>query len=233
VDYQPSSHSFVDLIENAFVIYADKSCIRFMDTSYTYAEVDQISSSIAADLVKRGFEKGNHAAIYSLNSAWVLIVTLGILRAGGVWIPINPRNSEIENIRALSAVGCTAIFYQDKFALAVDQAEENSDDLFIRVNIDQEDFADHTISVTEFLNISTAPEDLISLPMTGGTTGLPKCVMLSHANFNALAYGLKNWYQGYDDTPIILCVAPMTHVGGRIALTAMISGASMTGNHTK
>jgi len=228
VDYQPSSHSFVDLIENAFVIYADKSCIRFMDTSYTYAEVDQISSSIAADLVKRGFEKGNHAAIYSLNSAWVLIVTLGILRAGGVWIPINPRNSEIENIRALSAVGCTAIFYQDKFALAVDQAEENSDDLFIRVNIDQEDFADHTISVTEFLNISTAPEDLISLPMTGGTTGLPKCVMLSHANFNALAYGLKNWYQGYDDTPIILCVAPMTHVGGRIALTAMISGASMT-----
>jgi len=228
VDYQPSPHSFVELIEKAFERYAEKPCIRFMDASYSYAEVDRISSSIATNLIKKGFKKGNHAAIYSLNSAWVLIVTLGILRAGGVWIPINPRNSEIENIRALSAVGCTAIFHQDKFALAVDQVEEKSANLFIRVNLDQENFADHNISMAECINIPTAPEDLISLPMTGGTTGLPKCVMLTHANFSALAYGLKNWYLGYNDTPVILCVAPMTHVGGRIALTAMISGACVT-----
>jgi len=208
MSYRPSKDSFVSLIEEACMKYADQSCVRFLHN--------------------KGFQQGDHAAVYSLNSAWVLIVTLGILRAGGVWIPINPRNSEVENIRVMSTLKCKAVFYQNRYQAAINEVEKNSQKLFLRVDIDHQSYANTDSSDIELLDLQISPEDLISLPMTGGTTGQPKCVMLSHANFNALAYGLKNWYREYTDKPVILCVAPMTHAGGRIALAAMISGASLT-----
>jgi len=225
--YQPPSQSFVDRIAQACMTYADKPCIQFKEETYTYADVDRISSYIAADLTSKGFKQGDHAAVYSINSARVLIVTLGILRAGGVWMPVNPRNSEIENVRALSAYACKAIFYQGAFSEAVTQVSQHSQSALMRFNIDDHDYANIEESDCNHPDLNITPDDLISLPMTGGTTGLPKCVMLSNANFNAIAYGLSSWYCDYKELPKILSAAPMTHVGGRIALSAMISGACM------
>jgi len=227
VFHQPASASFIDLIETACETYADKPCLQFKDKKYSYADVDSLSAYIASDLVKAGFKTGDTAAVYSLNSARTLIATLGILRAGGVWVPINPRNSEVENIRVLSTLECKAVFHQDRYDEAVDRVEEMNDSPIIRINIDHETFTNKPAKPLKAPTLNLSPDALISLPMTGGTTGQSKSVMLSHANFNALAYGLQNWYQDYTGTPVILCVAPLTHVGGRIALTSMISGACM------
>jgi len=221
--YTPSENSFVDRISEACKTYADRPCVQFGTRKYSYAEVDRRSSSIAATLQANGFQKGDHAAIYSLNSAIVLITTLGILRAGGVWMPINPRNAKAENVRALATYKCKAIFYQQAFLQAVEDIAQSSADGFLQFDIDRQNY----LSKGTAPDLDIQPDDLISLPMTGGTTSQPKCVMLTNANFNAIADGLAEWYRDYDDLPSILCVAPMTHVGGRIAMAAMLSGAQI------
>jgi len=225
--YIPPTESFLDRLGQAFEVYADRPCVKFGDQAYTYAEVDKLSRYIAADLVARGFKKGDHGAVYSVNSARVLIVTLGILRAGGVWIPVNPRNSKSENVRILSMLDCKVVFYQKTFSLAVDQVNGDIDGELIRLDIDQQNYSLESIPDVDAPGFSSTLDDLISLPLTGGTTGQPKSVMLSNANFNAIAYGVSCWYQNYDSAPLMLCVAPMTHVGGRIALAAMISGSGL------
>jgi acyl-CoA synthetase (AMP-forming)/AMP-acid ligase II len=50
-----------------------------------------------------------------MNSALYFIATLGILRTGGIWIPINPRNSTTENIQALKQFACKAVFFLTAF----------------------------------------------------------------------------------------------------------------------
>ena len=71
--------------------------------------------------------------------------------------------------------------------------------------------------------MAVEPTDLVCIPLTGGTTGLPKGVMLSHRNFSALEYATREMYA--DRRPVVLCAAPMTHVGGRMALCGLSSGA--------
>jgi len=227
VTYSPPKESFVDRLGLAFEAYADRMCVKFGSEEYTYAEVDKLSRHIATDLAAKGFGKGDHGAVYSLNSARVLIVTLGILRAGGVWIPVNPKNSESENVRVLSMLGCKAVFYQTKFFLAVDQVSQDSEEELIRLDIDQQDYSPESIPDVDVLDLNINLDDLISLPLTGGTTGLPKGVRLNNTNFNAIAYGVSCWHQDYDCPALTLCVAPMTHAGGRVAVASMISGSSL------
>jgi len=58
VSYQPSSYSFIDLIEKAFETYTSKPCVRFRGVDFTYSDVDKISFNIASDLIRKGFKKG-------------------------------------------------------------------------------------------------------------------------------------------------------------------------------
>jgi len=230
--YTPPTESFVARIDQAFKDYAQRPCVKFANQDYSYADVDKLSKRIAIELMANGFKKGDHGAVYSLNSARVLIVTLGILRAGGVWVPVNPRNSEDENVRALSMLDCNAIFYQSTFFSAIEQLRQHNEGELLCFDIDQPGYGLTATSDTDELAISITQDDLISLPLTGGTTGLPKGVMLTNANFNAIAYGVSRWYRHYDCSPIMLCVAPMTHVGGRIAVSSMISGSCLLVHET-
>jgi len=227
VVYTPPKSSFIERLELAFEAYADRPCVKFGDHAYSYAEVNKLSRYIATDLADKGFEKGDFGAVYSENSARVLIVVLGILRAGGVWIPVNPRNSESENERVLSTLCCKTIFYQKRFFQAVKRVKQALGSELICVDIDQPNYSADSVPEVDAPEIEFALTDLVSLPFTGGTTGTPKGVLLSNANFNAISYGVSRWYKDYDSQPISLCVAPMTHVGGRVALAAMISGACL------
>jgi len=227
VVYTPPKNSFIERLELAFETHADRPCVKFGDHPYSYAEVDKLSRYIATELAGKGFKKGDFGAVYSSNSARVLIVVLGILRAGGVWIPVNPFNSESENERVLTTISCKTVFYQKQFSQAVKRVNQELGGELICVDIDQPDYLPDSIPDVNVPKIEFALTDLVSLPFTGGTTGTPKGVLLSNANFNAISYGVSCWYKDYDSQPISLCVAPMTHVGGRIALAAMISGACL------
>ena len=124
-------------------------------------------------------------AIYSLNAAISFIATVGLIRAGGVWIPVNPRNSAQDNVAVLRQFGCDALFFQKAFTEPVKAFAESSEPLVSMVCLD----GDHTVHPTlerwmagasaSAPTVSRAPTDLVTIPLTGGTTGLPKGVMLS------------------------------------------------------
>jgi long-chain acyl-CoA synthetase len=60
------------------------------------------------------------------------------------------------------------------------------------------------------------PDDLAVLQPTGGTTGLPKCAMLTHRNLMANAQQVASWFPGVGDgeTVTILCPLPLFHIYG-------------------
>ncbi len=225
------SQPLIDIIDRACDTYADDTCVEFEGQVYTYRQVKETSIKVATVLQSNGFKKGMHAAVYSLNSATILMVTLGIIRAGGVWIPVNPRNSESDNVEVLKRFGCNALFYQSKFDSAVQRIADNAGHLVASVCIDSQapgsDFDDWiNQAADQFVPVEFEPTDTVSIPLTGGTTGMPKGVMLSQRNFAALCFAMNDSLQrSRHGRDIMLIAAPMTHVGGRAVLTSMVAGA--------
>ncbi len=219
------AQSLLPILTEAFDNYRDRDCLCFADQIYTYGQVGDLSARVANRLRAQGFLPGMKGAVYSLNSALSFIATLGIVRAGGVWIPINPRNSEQDNVAILQKFGVDAVFFQQAFERPIAKflGEQT-----LAVCLDSDELS--APAMDEWLGDSTTrpPEieivatDLVSIPQTGGTTGLPKGVMLSHRNFCALEFATRKMYEGRN--PVVLCAAPMTHVGGRIALCGLSSG---------
>jgi len=224
------NRSLLPILHAAFVTHASKVCCRFKSQSYTYREVGELSAQVANQLISNGFQPGMKGSVYSLNSALSFIATLGIVRAGGTWIPINPRNSERDNLAILRKFGSDVVFYQQAFVEPITEfIERGLQDGGRVVCLDSDTntwplFDDWVASgATQAPEVEVVPTDLITIPQTGGTTGLPKGVMLSHRNFCALEYGARLSYG--ERTPVVLCAAPMTHVGGRIAICGLSSGA--------
>jgi long-chain acyl-CoA synthetase len=75
---------------------------------------------------------------------------------------------------------------------------------------------------------AATPDDLAVLQPTGGTTGLPKCAMLSHRNLVANAQQTAAWFPtvGADDEVSILCPLPLFHIYG---LTVDMNYAMLVG----
>ena len=194
----------------------------------TYAEIDAASARVANALVRDGVRPGDLAAVYSRNSADAFVAALGIVRAGAVWLPINARSSTDLNVATLIRFGCRVVLHQAEYTDAVERAvaEIDGDPVIAALPSGH----DRTPWEAWLGDADTTPpridlvgSDLLALPQTGGTTGVPKGVMLSHRNFCALAYGMRLTYGGR--IPVLLVGAPMTHVGGRIALCSLTAGA--------
>ena len=219
---------FLPVIDAALRRHANRCCLVFRDQAYSYGEVDRLSAQIANRLIDGGFRRGQNGAVYSLNSALSFIATLGILRAGGVWLPINPRNSPSDNVAILKQFGCQALFFQCAFTEPADQLLHGGAEQGVPICLDGASAAAPKLSAWMAQasearpQVDVAPTDLISIPLTGGTTGLPKGVMLSNRNFCALDYGMRLAYEGRE--PVTLAAAPLTHASGRIAICGLSSG---------
>lgn len=78
---------------------------------------------------------------------------------------------------------------------------------------------------------AASPSDVAVLQPTGGTTGIPKCAMLTHRNLAANASQVAAWFpgKGRDDALTILCPLPLFHIYGLTVDMnyAMIVGASL------
>ncbi len=216
---------FLSALTNAFDHFSADACLCFQGETLTYLEVGELSARVANQLIANGFKPGMKGAVYSVNSALSFVATLGIVRAGGVWIPINPRNSEQDNVAILKKFGVDVLFFQHAFEGPIASSVEQG---AAAVCLDSElpGYFHFNAWVAGADSspppVSVAPTDLVSIPLTGGTTGLPKGVMLSHRNFQALEQATREMYAGR--RPVVLCAAPMTHVGGRIALCGLSSG---------
>ena len=227
-DFPDFDRSFLPHLDEAFRIHAAKTCAVHGDDRLTYAELDARSARVANALQRDGFAPGDLGGVYSANSITAFAVALGVLRAGGVWVPLNPRNSPAANIEILARFGCRALFHQPVFADAAAAAAETISDAILVPTDDApvnslETWLDSASPVAP--KVERGGRDTLLLPQTGGTTGAPKGVMLSHRNLVALAWAGRQRWDG--EPRVVLCAAPMTHVGGRIALISLGLGVKL------
>jgi long-chain acyl-CoA synthetase len=231
----------------------DGDFIRYFGAGITGRELDELSDAFAVALAGLGVNPADRVALYLQNVPQFVIGLLGIWKAGGVAVPVNPMNKARELDAVLADSGarvlvCLESLYRD---VAADVTRGNgvtvitTSELEYRgyheprvfAGIEGEPIPDGAEDMTTLIghHRGEAPRphafgsgDTALLTYTSGTTGPPKGAMNTHGNvvFNSQAY--RQWCElGPDD--VILGIAPLFHITGMIAgvTTALLLGAPL------
>lgn len=195
---------------------------------HTFAELGTRVAKLAGALQKLGVKIGDPVAMLSLNSDRYLEYYLAVFWAGGVVNPVNIRWSAAEIAYSLDDCNTAILFVDTTFKPMVDELRGKSKALHTVIFADEGAAPEGMLSYERMLE-ATDPvpdamrmnDDVAGVFYTGGTTGFPKGVMLTHTNLfcNALSL-LAEGPMALGSTG--LHAAPMFHVADVALMMAMV-----------
>jgi acyl-CoA synthetase (AMP-forming)/AMP-acid ligase II len=190
----------------------------------TYAELDRSVRRVAASLAARGFKKGDVLGILSSNIPEYAIMFHGVAMLGGIVTPINPLYTEHEIGHQLQDAGAKLLITGEQFIdkARAAAAEAKIEELFVFGQAEgATPFSSLIAADGEVPAVEINPqEDVVALPYSSGTTGLPKGVMLTHRNLVANLCQMDG-LDYFKDNDTLVCVLPLFHIYGLMVILNM------------
>ncbi len=190
----------------------------------TWREVGQRVPRLAAALRSFGIEGGAFVAALAMNSDRYVELFFAVPWAGGAFAPLNIRWSVAENEYALTDSKSSVLFVDEHF---VGQARELRDRLpWVKVLVYMGEGAapEGMLSYEDLVagheplpDANRSGEDLWVIFYTGGTTGHPKGVMMSHRGLFVATVGYLAWLPDVEELRFVY-VAGYFHFAGASAL---------------
>jgi long-chain acyl-CoA synthetase len=202
-------------------VFPHRPAVRLDETVLTYMDLDQRSARVAGLLAARGIRPGDRVAIMLPNVPEFAVLYYGVLRAGGIVVPMNPLLKAREVSYYLGDSGARLIFAWHGYA---DEARAGADTMVTGADA-KPSGVDCLVVDGSFEESLTAPpatgvvsrseSDTAVILYTSGTTGQPKGAELTHANLatNA-AVAAKDLFQLAPDD-VILAGVPLFHSFGQ------------------
>src|SRR6516164_2445793 len=209
--------------------HGDRIAVRVDDAVMTYRELDEASARVAWLLHERGLKPGDRVGIMMPNVAEVPVVYYGVLRAGGIVVPMNPLLKAREVAYYLGDSGAGLIFAWHAFAgEARGGAEQANAEPIV---VDTVGFPGLLASAAPDYEVAaTDDEDTTVILYTSGTTGHPKGAELTHGNLISNTDVTRADIVRAHPDDVIFGGLPLFHVFGQTAAlnVAVASGACLT-----
>jgi len=226
----------IDYFDKGAEAFPDRVAIIDHATQYSYRQAQEASHKIAGALWAGGLVGEEPAAILSVNDARVLLCMLGIMRSGGVWVPMNPRNALDANVQFLNYSGTSWLFYHSSFRERVHEIKAKVPGLKHYICIDAELDRDCSLDLfmtrgigTQYVEWGDARgniDRLVGLVPTGGTTGPAKGVMVTGLSWGTMIETANICLRSDDIPPVCLSTAPLSHAAGVVAFAMFPLGAT-------
>jgi malonyl-CoA/methylmalonyl-CoA synthetase len=200
------SANLYDLLSRGFPLDRCQPCFVLSDSAeISYGDLEAGAARVAGRLIAEGVRPGDRVALQAEKSPEAVMVYLGVLKAGAVFLPLNSAYTpaEVDHFRT--------------------DAEPT---LFIT---DPPDFVAGAAAAAPLTHsVPRAATDLAAIIYTSGTTGRSKGAMLSHGALAANALALHEVW-GFTPDDVLLHALPIFHVHGLfVALhCAFLSGCPM------
>ncbi|HYO51945.1 non-ribosomal peptide synthetase, partial [Archangium sp.] len=158
----------------------DAVAVSFEGTQLSYQQLERHANQLAHYLRERGVGPDVVVGLCLDRGVELVIGMLGILKAGGAWLPLDPAQPMERLGYMLSDTGALVLVTQERLAYEVPSHGE------LRVLLDTE-WEQFTRQPEEALKANVGPENLAYVIYTSGSTGKPKGVLIEHRNiFNTL-----------------------------------------------
>jgi long-chain acyl-CoA synthetase len=205
--------------------HGDRPALKQGDTVLTYAQLDDATARVAGLLKAEGLEPGGRVGIMLPNILYVPIVYYGVLRAGGVVVPMNPLLKGREVAFYLEDPGAEIMFaWRDMADAARTGAEEAGAECIVIEPGEFEQRMGEAEPMTEV--VGRDDEDTAVILYTSGTTGKPKGAELTHANMGHNAQASLDLF-GYGPDAVLLGALPLFHSFGQTCcMNASVLGGS-------
>src|ERR1700728_2763989 len=241
--------SLPGLLSAAVAEFGTRTAIEFRDRAISFSELETLAENAPAAFLRAGVSKGTTVALFLGNSPDHPVNFFGALKAGARSAHLSPLDGERALSHKLSDSGArilvtsnlatllpTALKFLDRGL--VDRLIVCEDDHWGQNPLNQtgnphapipdhpaivtyRKFADGAAKPSHWPDVS--PDDVALLQYTGGTTGLPKGAMLSHANLTSAVSIYEVWSrpsrQERNAIERVICVLPLFHI---YALTVVL-----------
>ncbi len=264
------------ILRSAALQWPWRNAIIFGGMEITYQELDTLSDRFATALASMGVKKGDRVGIHLPNCPQFAIAYYGLLKVGAIFVPMSPLLAEREVDFQLNDAGVETFIGLDLLFGIPQQVIPNSPvkrtiivslaDCYPPISAPVKMLTKQPVpeGTIDFVSLVTdypaeppqvefdVKEDLAHIAYTGGTTGTPKGVMITHFNAVANCCQFAYWFGGgdvvYEDgmfkirrmegdapedhpvglgTEISLVVVPWFHAMGAIGyLTMQLAGGN-------
>lgn len=191
----------------------EKEAIRFEGKELNYGQLDLLSNQVARTLQSAGVRKGDRVGIYVHKSLASIVSLFGILKAGGVYVPLDP-NAPAKRLAYISRNCVIQVLLTSTEQLAI-LPQLLSEDARFETLVLTDDQQREAVTLPENVqviswngvlaqddqpldSVATIETDLAYILYTSGSTGDPKGVMISHRTI----FTFINWcYETFQVSP--------------------------------
>ena len=224
-----SDFTMGEILERTASRFPDHPAIHFHNKRWTYTELKSEVDLLASALQRKDVKKGDSVAIMLPTSPQYVIAYYAVLSIGGIVVQVNPQSTKPELVHIFSDSSAKVIIALDSHLSLIEdiQATYTFENVILKsmnfqsvcgLSGNQQDYDDFLNSGKRKVNrVSIDPsEDVGVIQYTGGTTGRPKGVMLTHKNLVANIEQHDESYKGtlFHGKERVLIVMPLFHSYG-------------------
>lgn len=211
----------------------DAPCILTGEQVLTYAETRDRTSQMVQAMASLGVRQGSRVAILSKNRPEVLLNAFATLISGAVLTPLHPMGSLGDHAYALAdaEIDCL-VFDSVHFSHRACELSEQFPDLIMLGFGPNAAGHDYTALADTFAPAPlNAPDvrldDLCTVVYTGGTTGRPKGVLMSHRVWQSMTWIQMSEWEFPDEIRIAL-PTPLSHAALSVVAPVLLSGGAFS-----
>lgn len=200
-------------LEQSALRSPDKTALVTAGGRWSYRELDVRANRLANDLIAAGIERGDRVAVFAQNSMETVAAIFAILKAGGIFLVVNPTTKPDKLAYVLNHCAASGIICDAARHSVLESCRESVPSLKAvwgpsgpgtrPLDAALEGEGADTKPANRSIDI-----DVAALIYTSGSTGQPKGVTLTHLNINSAATSITTYLENTADD-IIINVLPL------------------------